>query len=140
MKAFGPEASARQLAGRVAFFVPGLNEAGELAQPSGHGSVISASVSAGFTSVACPLTEARRGVQQQWPSSTQQAIEHTSVESVASVMGAHANPNNIVMTAHSARSLADRCRRASVIARHTTSKPFIMLSSISFCLLFGLMM
>jgi hypothetical protein len=68
--------------------VASLNGVVEFVQPSGQGETISDWLKAGPSPGVCPLTEARRGVQQQWPSSMQQTIAQTSGEALARPIGA----------------------------------------------------
>jgi hypothetical protein len=63
-----------------------------------------------------PSTKRRAGLQQQWPSSTQQVIEQMSDDWVASNAGAEKQPEASISARHAARSLTIRFCTVSAIA------------------------
>lgn len=111
----GAEESTGRYAARSATRIIKFDEAVEFAHPSGHGAKTSVSFRFGLPSGAWPLTEARGGLQQQWPSSTQQAIAQTSDDLPASITGAERDPINKAITAPNARNLANEICRVPII-------------------------
>jgi hypothetical protein len=86
------------------------------AQSAGHGTTISFSLMRVVSSAACPSTRAWRGLQQQWPCSTQQAIVQTSaVALAASATGALIAPTSKASAASKARHLARLLCRSAFI-------------------------
>src|SRR6185503_5728969 len=88
----GGEKPTEWYAARSAIRIIKFDEAVEFAHPSGHEAKTSVSFRLGLPSGIWPLTEARGGLQQQWPSSMQQAIEQTSDDLPASITGAERDP------------------------------------------------
>jgi hypothetical protein len=68
-----------------------------------------------------------RGVQQQWPSDTQQSIEQASDGSKASATGAEAHPTTSIARAIAARSLLRKFlwRAAVVIGKRYSITRFL---------------
>lgn len=86
------------------------------AQSPGHGAATSLSLKCGLPSVDCPPTKAWRGLQQQWPCSTQQAIVQTSsAVRLASATGALSVPTSKASAASKARHLARLLCRSAFI-------------------------